>query len=432
VTHVSYTNAQQPGVSTIPFAPPEWFPPAHGFDYRAPWSYDLYAIAVTFDEMMTGKSFFDKLLNEAEKTGLLTQRHMDICLQKMRMGRVPQDQAQQACGMEVQMDAVKDRSKGSEYRLTHGWGSDRTVRYRGVRGVGTQTVTESWFERAGNEVPKLQNFLFAQERVDAAYDGVVRRYQEMALRSHWFPIFMAMVSYEADARPTPQSVLDSRLLSDVDEVLDTSSMPHQPSRRVASPAGVLPEEEQPIYRPARVPSPINAPPPVAGEPTNAVTPPVARQAELELLGRGMCRAADDGSVGSARPSVSCVSLRECKEQCGSTCAGIAWAAAPSDKSICKTQDRPRCIVYEGEAAARTSSSHQEYKCYRPVHEHKPDFYEAVEVVQQEPVIQAEPKRDPPMPCPIQSVPGKLMLCITKEDGNLLVVSEVAVKEVPLK
>lgn len=217
VTKVSPENAAKSITSSAPFAPPEWFPPSKGFNYDAPWSYDLYQVAVTFDQMMTGTLFYSKLLNRAQWTGSKHRERLEVCSQKMRRDRVPQQQAQRACDREVeleQMDAAKSQATGSEVRLTRHWGKDQ------VNSVGTATTVKPFAEWGKQEVPKLLELLFGAGQVQRTYDNVARHYKAQALQSDWFPVFMAMIAFDPKKRPTPAHVLESKFLSNVKSVQD--------------------------------------------------------------------------------------------------------------------------------------------------------------------------------------------------------------------
>jgi len=184
-------------VASVLYAPPEWFDREGaypGFDCTNPSSFDIYAIGLVLDEMLTGISYYSKL--RAYHTDLPSE---EMILECMARGRELPYCQQKAFDQQIK------RRGGGEWNMTSGF-TDPDV-------------------SMDSNVAKLQAWLMERRVVRTALKPSVKVYQRFAKKVDWYTTYTLMLAFNATDRPSPDAVLKSQFLSDVSSYSDPDVCP---------------------------------------------------------------------------------------------------------------------------------------------------------------------------------------------------------------
>jgi len=193
-------------VSTAYYAPPEWFKDV-GFDCDNPASYDMYAMGVVLDEMLTGYHMYSKfryLLDSKDKDGFLKE-----------------------CGED-------------DADCKHMWLDDKIKMRDGVEYQLTGAVQNESMPME-QKIQLLEDTLYQREQVRTALVGVVEKFKVMAKEKNWYPTFMSMVAFDSAGRVGPDEVLRSPMFAGVRTYKDPGNPGH--TRSFTSKASIEPNAE---------------------------------------------------------------------------------------------------------------------------------------------------------------------------------------------
>lgn len=201
MTRASDEASRRYVVSTVMYAPPEWFNftgefyHIQGYNNEHPASFDTYSAAAILSEMITGARMFMTLRSTAPSPDM----EKKAACNKDR-----------SCEMATVVAPVKAPG-AEEYKLTKSWGHSNA----------TDGVVRPWKELAPKFVPKMESLLFTPEvEADSLYGPAVEFYRMASERKEWYPTFMSMLAFDPEVRATPKEVLQSRLLSRIKSIVD--------------------------------------------------------------------------------------------------------------------------------------------------------------------------------------------------------------------
>jgi len=180
------------------YAGPEWFNesgPNPGFSCDNPSSFDIYAIAVVLDEMLTGKTMFEKL---SANVTIPDGAWMDECKQKMEPD----------CEDKWVFSQLKDEG-GIEMKFLAPLmdpNMDVADKYDSIQRTLMHPAVPLPWEKGNPHV------------------DVLARYLLRALDSKWYDTFIRMLAFDPEQRPQPAEVLSSPLLIDIQTETDSDPM----------------------------------------------------------------------------------------------------------------------------------------------------------------------------------------------------------------
>jgi len=232
--------SREAAAATIPatptYAPPEFpdytdylvgknpeFTPT-GFNFDAPWSFDVYSVGVILVRLTTGSNFYRKL---AKKTLDPSSAEVKDCIKNIMIAElvaagVPHsrlenksvDQIYKAyllfapdgvpdihnqCHSDLKCHNVKKKG-GTEYDITANLGHEGA--------------------EAKEAVASLMEILFDKNNVVEGLEQVAKQYKDEGDKSDWFNVFAKMIAFDPTLRTTPDEILASTFLENVVTPID--------------------------------------------------------------------------------------------------------------------------------------------------------------------------------------------------------------------